>query len=603
MFMPRIVRVVVVGLACTFGLFVLLLMPALNEIIPPELREYRVEAFAAGCLIAFAITRRLAAAEGQGGKSNLWARAGLKRLDRWTDWALNGGLAYVIGLFCLGLLLAWIPHYLTWPWSRDQETFAVLAQSWDQGILPYRDIRGYNFPGAIYLAWVIGKVFGWGHSVPLYAFDAGCIVFLGAVLLTWSRKRLGGSIPGLIGYLVFLSYYLSFTYELTAERDWYTALLVCVGLLLMQTWPGRVSRLISALAAALALTIRPHAVLFLPALVWEVAQGADASTSGRRARIRWVVEWCLWWFLFVVMACTPLLLAGIADDFVRGLRVAAYGGPYSRATPGSMMGIFVEQLEEWKTYIPLVATLLWAARLRDRSSGMAQSWSLAWLGVLVYRPLHPVQHRYLLIPICLVSAITWAFAVSWLLSFPRLARPVLVLAILLMVYEIMPARPAMCDLNKSLWAVRPLLLGEIPVRTPIGCPGPYERNVKWPTRWNAYRELLIYLRRHTGPRTLIANVINQYPYDTLNGPTGRLSPFLAESGICWLIQVDIDLDPEFADSLLRATDSVVVWVPIQNRVDRHVKIKRIIAVIHQYYEPEARFGLFEVWNRRREHSP
>ena len=75
-------------------------------------------------------------------------------------------------------MLVWVPHYLTWPWSRDQETFTVLAQSWDQGILPYRDIRAYNFPGATYISWVLGKVFGWGHTVPLYAFDAGCIVLL-----------------------------------------------------------------------------------------------------------------------------------------------------------------------------------------------------------------------------------------------------------------------------------------------------------------------------------------------------------------------------------------------------------------------------------------
>ena len=68
-------------------------------------------------------------------------------------------------------------------------------------------------------------------------------------------------------------------------------------------------------------------------------------------------------------------------------------------------------------------------------------------------------------------------------------------------------------------------------------------------RWNDYRALLLYIRQQTNPDTLVANVLNKYPYETINGPTGRLSPFLAESGICWMILVDLDLDSEFADAL------------------------------------------------------
>ena len=124
--------------------------------------------------------------------------------------------SHALGLFCLGLLLIWIPQYLTWPWFRDTETFAVLAQSWDRGILPYRDIKTFNFPGAIYLAWTLGKVFGWGHTLPLYAFDAGCVVVIGLVMVTWSRRKLGGAVPGLIGYLAFLNAYLNLRYEVIA---------------------------------------------------------------------------------------------------------------------------------------------------------------------------------------------------------------------------------------------------------------------------------------------------------------------------------------------------------------------------------------------------
>ena len=48
-----------------------------------------------------------------------------------------------------GMLASWALHYLTWPWCRDEDTFATLALSWDAGIRPYRDIRAYNFPGHI----------------------------------------------------------------------------------------------------------------------------------------------------------------------------------------------------------------------------------------------------------------------------------------------------------------------------------------------------------------------------------------------------------------------------------------------------------------------
>ena len=101
-----------------------------------------------------------------------------------------------MALLCLGLLITWIPHFLTWPSFRDADTFAIMAQSWDRGILPYRDIRSFNFPGVIYLAWILGKLFGWGRTVPLYAFDAACIVLLGMAMISWSRRRLGGADPG-----------------------------------------------------------------------------------------------------------------------------------------------------------------------------------------------------------------------------------------------------------------------------------------------------------------------------------------------------------------------------------------------------------------------
>ena len=283
MFMWRIVGVTMVGLACAIGVLALMLLPDMVWVIPEGIRDHWPTGLAFACVVLHAAARRVAATEIEGKNAAFWARAGLKRVDRFSAWALQGGLYSLLSVLCAGLLLAWIPHYLTWPWARDAETFAVLAQSWDHGILPYRDIRAYNFPGATYLAWVLGKVFGWGHTVPLYAFDAACVVLMGWCMVAWSRRRLGDALPGVIGYFALVVSYLGLTYELVAQRDWYTAFLLCLGLLLMQAWPGRLTRIASALAAALALAIRPHAVLFLARAVFEAALAVDAPARAHAA--------------------------------------------------------------------------------------------------------------------------------------------------------------------------------------------------------------------------------------------------------------------------------------------------------------------------------
>ena len=110
--------------------------------------------------------------------SRLWRRArpGLKprrRLqakpaaastERFAAWVLDGPLSG--GAHCFSAVPApvWIPHYLTWPWFADHDVFATLALGWEHGQLPYRDLSGNNFPGSIYLFWLLGKLFGWGRT-------------------------------------------------------------------------------------------------------------------------------------------------------------------------------------------------------------------------------------------------------------------------------------------------------------------------------------------------------------------------------------------------------------------------------------------------------
>ena len=301
--------------------------------------------------------------------------------------ALDGGLALAVALFATALLASWAPHYLTWPWCRDEDTFATLAQSWDAGIRPYRDIRAYNFPGHIYLHWLIGRALGWGRTVPFYALDVAAVLALGAALTVWSRRRLGGVLPGLVGYVAFLGFYLSQDFHQVAERDWHATLGAALALMTLEACPGRPSLWIAAGLQAAALTIRPHAILFLPAIVSAIAE---------RPRLgRDLAEWSIAVVLLTSLGFAPLVAQGLLADLLRGLRIAAYGGPYSKSSLAGALTILGDELRSPWT-IALVASLivLWLYH-RQTCCALARTWLLAVAAALLYRTVHPVQHAYL----------------------------------------------------------------------------------------------------------------------------------------------------------------------------------------------------------------
>ena len=78
--------------------------------------------------------------------------------------------------------------------------------------------------------------------------------------------------------------------------------------------------------------------------------------------------------------------------------------------------------------------------------------------VLLYRPLHPVQHFYLLRPLELIGAVAVALPVAWLVATRSLARSIVVLGVLLIVWRAVPAVPGYASVSESLAALGPLLL-------------------------------------------------------------------------------------------------------------------------------------------------
>lgn len=523
-------------------------------------------------------------------------------LDTRSDRILAGPLQIAIIAALLALWAAWLPHYLLWPWCRDPDTFATLAMSWDAGILPYRDIRGYNFPGAIYLMWALGHIFGWGRTWPLYLVDASALLLLGFILTAWSRRCLGRTLPGLAAYLVFVTFYLNLNFESVAERDWHTALLVVLALLIAQAWPGRASLGLAAVLTAMALVTRPHAVFFLPAVCSVVLEKPDGSTTpGNPRRWRAIRRLGLWLGLLLALtalAFAPLFVAGIAGDLLRGLRVTAYGGPYNRATPATAALVFIRQLAQ--PSIPVIVILTgvacWTARGAARRR--ATTWILALAAALVYRVFHPQQHAYLAHPLVLVSSVAMALPFDGILerrSWPSALR---LIALLALGVEASSGLPLFCNPRASVEAIGTMARGE--TLTAISPPGSIAwfdpRLGRW-YAWKDYCDTLRYLRRTVPPSMMVANVLKEPPFPSLNGPTGRLSPFRAESGICWMWLVKMDLEPEFVAAIEREKNTVVVWSPAEHRLLSQLNLERLAAAIRRSYVPEAVFGPIEVWRR------
>lgn len=581
----RVVALAALVLGVTSAAFVIFMLPEIYWSLPTPLRQRRAELVLASLAAVDAVVRG----------------TGRKRLAEITaaaaDRALAGGLAVLAGMAALVMLACWMPHYLLWPWSRDADTFATLAQSWDRGIQPYRDIRGYNFPGAIYLAWILGKTFGWGRTWPLYAFDATALLLLGVLLTAWSRRCLGGTLPGLAAYVVFLTFYMNRDFETVAQRDWYASLGMVAGLLILQAWPGRASVVVASALAGVALSVRPHAVFFLPATACAVLEGV-AISSGDRGRPRRLVAWALLLIAFTAMAFAPLVIAGIADDLVRGLRTAALGDAYNRADATTMARAFVDQLAQPATAIligllaAMVATTPGAPRRR------AATWLAAVAGALLYRVPHPVQHAYLSHPLALTGAVALAMPIGWVVATSRVASTLRAIIVAMLVVEASSGIPAFCNLDASIRAIGSIARGEtLPEWPPPGGDAWFDpRRGRW-YAWQDYRDVVAYLRRTTMPATMIANVLREPPFPAINGPVGRISPFRAESGICWMWLVHIDLEPEFVRALEHEPDCVVVWSPGEHALPSQLPLDRLALVIRRDFRPEASFGRIEVWRR------
>jgi hypothetical protein len=523
--------------------------------------------------------------------------------DRAALFLLSGPLAVLIGCACLVLLASWVPHYLAWPYYSDHDAYATLAYGWAHGDLPYRDVLCNNFPGQVYLFWVLGKLVGWGQPIAFYVVDSALLLSFGGLILAWSHRRLGSGLPGLVGYVAFLGYYLGLDYSLTGQRDWHAPFFAVSAILLVQAWPGRLARTLSALGFAMAILVRPQSVVLLPALLatfFVLPTSRERSLSERRTRA--LLGWFTAWAAFLVLGFAPLLASGVFADFLRGIRHTVPGGGYSQVGIASFVKAALRQLlvlKAWGIALP-VAILAVRRRVADDSQArnVAGIWLAALAGAMLIKPLSPSPHLSYLHPVMVVVGVLIAVLVRQVLDLPNLTPSVRLAAVVLVAALCVGDKPRFCSLPRSLAAIKDLRHGQESADAPLGYvtnPGvafaaAYE--------WRDYQDLLVYLRQNLGPETRVANALKGCP--SITAPARRRTAFPAES-VEWVTLVAPEDEVRFIAALEREPDSIVVWDPSEEgktRLDFRSELAGLTAAIRRLYEPSARFGRIEVWTRR-----
>jgi hypothetical protein len=287
-------------------------------------------------------------------------------------------------------------------------------------------------------------------------------------------------------------------------------------------------------------------------------------------------------------------MAGVLGDFREGVRLASYGSRYNRVTPVSFLKAWVLQAAAWRWWVAPAVTVALGAPFRAPAERAARVWLVALAGVSLYKPISPVAHSYLDIPLMLV----WAVAVAamtgvWLSRRETAAELRLAGVLLALGLGSVAIWPQFCAVGPSVRALKALRTGIAPEELP---PGYFKGSV--PTSqaypWEDYRGMLDHLRRTTSPQTRVANVLKCDP--AVTSMVDRPSAFPTES-IAWLRMVRPDDESRFAEALAGCRDAVVVWIPEEKGPDPKQTLEQLTPVIHRHFRPEARFGRIEVWRR------
>jgi hypothetical protein len=516
----------------------------------------------------------------------------------------------VFGLIAL-LTAMWLPHYLNWPLWPDSHAYAALALGWDLGIEPYRDVATFNFPGQIYMFWILGKVFGWGLTWPFYAADAVLIATVGAFMLGWSKRVFGECLAGAIGLLALIVVLMDLDIAQAAQRDWHSTAFVIISLLILQTGRWRLRFVVSALSFAAGFVFRPHVVLFLPAIYMAILlECQDENEHRLKPAIRATFAWSIIFAIGLVAGFMPLITHGLFFEFLEDLKIAKHGGTYAGMTLRTAVILFLAKFVMREHLLLIVANLTLGFRAGRDSVRIVLPWVVSLVFAMTYQSVHPISHDYLLLPLKTIYAVNLAILAALVrksLGGETLVAAGMTLSVILLALNKFPDE---CSPSASLHAVRAFLQRTPDTEVPHGAlkyfhEGPVDiAQRRSGYRWADYVATIDYLKDHTKPTTLVAGAFKRLPFPSLNAPAGRPSPWPGEGGTTFMLVLGLEREQSFIDSIVIAPDdTVVVWVPGEKAEADRVNFERLDSTIEELFVEEAVFGDFHICRRKTQPKP
>lgn len=516
------------------------------------------------------------------------------------DRLLNPLLATITVLY----FATWLPHYLFWPWWMDQDHFAVSAMSWQNGIIPYRDLIDFNFPFPIYFNWVIGQIFGWGRPMVINTIDALLLISLVPVLTWWSRSLFQSRTTGICAIFLIVYHYCSLDYSRVMQRDWHVVYLAIISLCLLQVEDFKFKFHFIAILMAVACNTRPYAVLAFPALLSAMTTAPHLPGT---SRIRNAITFLIVFILSSVLLWLPLLLQGTLDDFGRNFWTELNKGSYQSAEKTTISKLIYVQLNRNLSFTALIGIILSLSTFwKDQNCrSTIITWLIAFGCFLFYMPACPVRHAYTDIPFEMIAALCFAISFGFLIKSGG-PSPVLKCSIVAYwVYLYFPGWPIYSSFQASEKALVALARWEPLQDRPNGTNSVFATDEMkfYRYRWSDYQKTIQFLRENTTQNTAVGNFLRSYPFPAINGMTGRMTTWPCGEGIMWLRGVPGSSESDFAANLEKQKDAVIVWHDRGENFPLENKFGIIEQKIRQYYEPLTRIGDIDIWTRKKTTNP
>lgn len=505
----------------------------------------------------------------------------------------------------------WIPEYLIQPLWTDHEHMLIMARLWDLGEFPWTAMRTYQFPGGMETAWISARLFGWGNPAGFFATSMGLLLGLGFVMIEWSNRILGSRAFGFAGLLALMLIEASQPFTGVAQRDSQATWLIMIAFLAPPAFPGlRFGLFASAVSFALALAIRPHALIFVPLLLCglflpQVLDGQIDRLSMRSLlpRLFRNRELRFWLLIFVIAApvfLSPILGPTRTPAFLEALRFPlSQPGDYSRGA----FTFWRKTLKQTLTTDRHVLFLLFSLAMVVVPN--PPKWKRLGLILLIiggcgwlYRAVHPVNHGYLELPSkfweCLGAAIFPAWILTKFRSLPSFA---LISSLALVGSFAIPVTPVFVSVSEWPAALRNLSVTKPLEMSPPGARYAYPAPpVRYHYDWAECEAVEKWLRENTTNSTRVLNLLTYQPFPSFLATVDRLPLGRLESFVMLIWFTKYDFDTEIVESLRSApSGSVVIWDNSRINPMHRAQIARTADFIRTTFEEKIRIGEMEIW--------